>query len=445
MSILAIRSAYLTFHGDPFLFPIDEVMTIETDGIVVLEGNKIIDIGPASEVKTRLNDDTQIETYTNCIVMPGFIDSHVHYPQTQMIAAYGEQLLEWLNTYTFPVEQQFGNKEYARKIADFFLREQLRSGTTTVASYCTVHPESVDAFFEASLHFNMRNIAGKVMMDRNAPETLTDTPLSSYEQSKALIEKWDGKERLHYAVTPRFAPSCSAEQLEMAGSLLNEKPGLFMQTHLSENRSEIEWVKSLYPERKGYLDVYDHYGLVRKRALFGHCVHLTEDEHNRLYEAKAAITHCPTSNFFLGSGFLNIHHAKLAQRPNLVGMATDLGAGTSFSALATLNEAYKAAQLNGNALSSAQAFYLATRGTAEAMHLQDTIGSLESGMEADLVVLDFNATDLLKFRMQYAESMLEKLFILMILGDDRVTKATYVAGRKVYQRDTECTSGRFLV
>lgn len=444
MCAKAIRGTYVTFRGDPFFHPVDEVMITEDDGIIVIEDGKITDIGPAAEVQARLPQGTEVERYEDCVIMPGFLDSHVHYPQTQIIGAFGEQLLEWLDTYTFPTEQQFADKSHATNIAEVFLREQLRAGTTTVATYCTVYPDSVDAFFEVSERLNMRNVAGKVMMDRNAPEALTDTPQLSYDQSKELIKRWDGRGRQHYAVTPRFAPTSSPEQLEMAGALVKEHPGVFMQTHLSENLNEIAWVKDLFPDRAGYLDVYDHYGLVGKRSLFGHCVHLTEGEHCRMCEAGAAITHCPTSNFFLGSGFLNVHNAKKAERPNLVGMATDLGAGTSFSPLMTLNEAYKAAQLNGNALSAAHAYYLATRGTAEAMYLDDHVGSLETGKDADIVVLDLAATELMQFRMGYARDLMEKLFVLMTLGDDRATRATYVAGRKVYERAPEAAKGLFL-
>ncbi|WP_310618429.1 guanine deaminase [Flexibacterium corallicola] len=445
MTTKAIRGTYLTFTGDPFRSSLEEVMKVESDGIILIEGEKIKDLGPAEDMLKKLPEGTEVTEYKDSVIMAGFIDSHVHYPQTQIIGAYGEQLIEWLNNYTFIAEQQFANKDHASRVAEVFLREQLRAGTTSVATFCTVYPGSVDAFFEASERLNMRNIAGKVMMDRNAPEALCDTAKMSYDDSKALIEKWHNKGRQMYAVTPRFAPTSTPEQLEAAGALWNEHKGTFMQTHVSENVNEVAWVKDLYPEHEGYLDVYDKFGLCGDRALFGHGIHLTEKELSRLSETGGTITHCPTSNFFLGSGFLNVHNAKKNERPVRVGLATDLGAGTSFSILQTLNETYKAAQLNGNALSAGHAFYMATRGTAESMCLDDKIGHLAPGMEADIVVLDLKSTPAIDFRMSFAKDFEEQLFILMTLGDDRATRATYVAGDVVYDRGAEAVTGKNAV
>ena len=278
----------------------------------------------------------------------------------------------------------------------------------------------------------MRMIAGKVLMNRNAPPALLDTAQSSYDDSKALIKKWHGKGRLSYAITPRFAPTSTPEQLELAGALWKEHSGVYMQTHISENKGEIEWVKELYPERKGYLDVYDHYGLVGARSIFGHGIHLTDSEWERMHETGSAVSHCPTSNEFLGSGLFPFPKAKDKKRPVRVGLATDIGAGTSFSQLQSMNESYKIAQLEGYSLSSAMAFYLATRGAAESLYLEDKIGSLEAGMEADLLVLDLKATPLIDFRMSFCQNINEVLFILMTLGDDRATKSVYIAGEKVY-------------
>jgi guanine deaminase len=274
-------------------------------------------------------------------------------------------------------------------------------------------------------------------MDRNAPDDLRDTPQRGYDDSKALIAKWHNRGRLMYAITPRFAATSSREQLEATGALCREHPDCFMQTHVSENRQEVAWIKELFPERNGYLDVYDHYSLCRPRAVFGHGVHLTDDEMQVMHRTGSAIAHCPTSNFFLGSGFFNIARAMQPDRPVRVGLGTDVGAGTSFSILATLHEAYKAAQLHGHALSAGHAYYVATRGTAQAMYLDDRIGSIAPGMEADLVVLDMKSTPLIDYRMQFARDFGEALFIQMMLGDDRAVQATYVAGQPVYRRDRE--------
>jgi guanine deaminase len=369
--------------------------------------------------------------------MAGFIDCHVHYPQTQIIGAYGEQLIDWLNKYTFIAEQQFADKDHAREVARVFLKECLRAGTTTATVYCTVFPQSVDAFFEESEALGTRMIAGKIMMDRNAPGALTDTPKKGYDETKALIGKWHGKGRQLYCVTPRFAPTSSPEQMEMTGAVWNEHPGTYLQSHVSENRGEVAWVKELYPERKGYLDTYDHFKQLGKRAIYGHGIWLTEEELQRCHDTGTAIAHCPTSNFFLGSGYFNLKNAKKAARPVMVGLATDLGAGTSFSILQTMNEAYKAAQLNGNPLSSGHAFYLATRGTAQSLYLDDTIGSIAPGMDADLVTLDLKSTPIIEYRMRYCKDLEEALFIQMTMGDDRAVLATYVAGRLAYSRPTQ--------
>ena len=297
----------------------------------------------------------------------------------------------------------------------------------------------MDAFFEASSKINARMIAGKVLMDRNAPAALRDTPQSGYDQSKALLRQWHGKGRQLYCITPRFAPTSSPEQMHMAGALWQEFPDAYLQSHVSENVGEVAWARSLYPERSGYLDIYDHYGQLGPRAVYGHGVHLTESELARCHDTGTAIAHCPTSNLFLGSGCLNVHNLQRSDRPVRVGLASDLGAGTSFSALQTMNEAYKVAQLNGNALSAWHAFYLATRGAAQALYLDDTIGSIAPGHEADLVVLDLKSTPIIDYRMKHCQSLEEALFIQMTLGDDRATRATYIAGKLVYDREREQT------
>jgi guanine deaminase len=431
----ALRGAVLTFTGDPFKDGIEATQRYESDAIVAMADGKITHLGPAAEVRSKLPAGTAVkENGKDTLMVAGFIDSHVHFPQTPMIAAYGEQLLDWLNKYTFPTEQKYADKEFASEVAKVFLGENVRNGITSGCIYCTVYPQSVDALFEEAEKYGMRLAAGKVLMNRNAPDKLLDTTKSGYDDSKALIKKWHGKGRLMYAITPRFAPTSTGDQLEAAGALCKEHPDCYMQTHVSENKGEVAWVKELFPERKGYLDVYDHHGLCRPRAVFGHGIHLTEDELQCMHATGSAISHCPTSNFFLGSGYLNVFNAQKKERPVRVGLGTDLGAGTSFSILATLNEAYKAAQLNGKALSAGHAFYLATRGTARAMYMEDKVGSLAPGMEADLVVLDLKSTPVIEYRMRHCKDLEEALFIQMTMGDDRAVMATYVAGRQVYGR-----------
>ena len=434
----AIRGPALTYTGDPFLSGLAATMRYESDAIIAMEDGKITHFGPARDVRDALPPGTTVENLgKDTLTMAGFIDCHVHYPQTQMIGAFGGQLTDWLNRHTFVAEQQFADPEHAREAARVFLRECLRAGTTTASVYCTVHPQSADAFFEESEALGTRMIAGKVLMDRNAPDALTDTPQKGYDESKALIGKWHGKGRQLYAVTPRFAPTSTPEQMAVTGALWNEHPGTYLQSHIAETRDEAAWVASLYPDRSGYLDVYDHYQLLGKRAIYGHGIWLTEAELQRCHETGTAIAHCPTSNFFLGSGYFNVANAKKAARPVRVGLATDLGAGTSFSMLQTLNEAYKAAQLNGCALASGHAFYLATRGSAQALYLEDTIGSVAPGMEADLVVLDLKSTPIIEYRMRYCTDLAEALFVQMTMGDDRAVLATYVAGRRAYSRPTQ--------
>jgi guanine deaminase len=433
MAIHALRGAALSFRSDPFLTDPADSFTYYPDALIVIEDGLVASIGNAAQAKVP--SGVSVSHFENALIMPGFIDAHVHYPQTEMIASYGEHLLEWLDKYTYVTEQKFSDKAHADRVAQVFLRELLRAGTTTAAVYCTVHPQSVDAFFEESARFNTRMIAGKVLMDRNAPEALRDTAESGYADSKALIDKWHDNGRQLYAVTPRFAGSCSEAQLEAAGRLWRENPGTYLQTHLCETTDEIAWIASLFPERASYLDVYHHAKLTGPRAIFGHAVHMTEDDFAQCHHTGSAITHCPTSNMFLGSGLFRAFDAKNATRPVRVGIGSDIGAGTSFSQLATLNEAYKVAALNQTGLSAAHAFYLATRGGAEALYLDNRIGAIEAGYEADLVVLDLKATPLLAFRGDFCRGILERLFVLMTLGDDRAVRCTFVAGEQVYDRD----------
>ena len=430
--VKAYRAAILHSIADPAVVGVEQSYEYFEDGLLVIDNGQVARVGHAADLLPSLKG-VDITEYRDALITPGFIDTHIHYPQTGMIASYGEQLLDWLNTYTFPTEQQFADKAHAADVAGIFLKELLRNGTTTALVFGTVHKQSVDAFFEAAEALNLRMIAGKVLMDRNAPDYLTDTPESGYADSKELIERWHGKGRLHYAVTPRFAPTSTPEQLTLAGKLLGEYPDLYMHTHLSENRKEIEWVKALFPERKGYLDVYDHYKLIGARSVFAHGVHLCDDECKRLAETGSAVAFCPTSNLFLGSGLFDLN--KLEEHGVRVGLGTDVGAGTSFSQLQSLNEAYKVMQLQGKKLDPFKSLYLATLGGANALYLDDKIGNFASGKDADFVVLDYNATPLISYRMQQAKTLDEKLFALTMLGDDRAVKETFAAGQSVHRRD----------
>lgn len=430
--VKAYRAAILHSIADPAVVGVEHSYEYFEDGVLVIENGLVAQVGHAADLLPTLMG-VEVTEYQDSLITPGFIDTHVHYPQTGMIASYGEQLLDWLNTYTFPTEQQFADKAHAADVAGIFLKELLRNGTTTALVFGTVHKQSVDAFFEAAERLNLRMIAGKVLMDRNAPDYLTDTAESGYADSKELIERWHGKGRLHYAVTPRFAPTSTPEQLTLAGKLLGEYPDLYMHTHLSENRKEIEWVKALFPERKGYLDVYDHYKLIGPRAVFAHGVHLCDEECQRLAETGSAVAFCPTSNLFLGSGLFDLQ--KLEQHGVRVGLGTDVGAGTSFSQLQSLNEAYKVMQLQGKKLDPFKSLYLATLGGANALYLDDKLGNFANGKDADFVVLDYNATPLISYRMQQAKTLEEKLFALIMLGDDRAIKQTFAAGQSVHRRD----------
>lgn len=428
----AFRGEILHFLSDPAK---DETNSYQhfADGVLVVTNGLVEQLGEAQDILPTLADDVEVTVHDNGLLMPGFVDTHIHFPQTEIIGSYGEQLLEWLDTYTFPTEAQFGDKDFALPRAQFFLDQLLQNGTTTALVFGTVHPESVDAFFERAEEMNLRMICGKVMMDRNAPDNLTDTAQSSYDESKALIEKWHGKGRLHYAVTPRFAPTSTSEQLHKAGQLLKEYPDVFMHTHLSENENECAWVKDLFPECENYLDVYDQHGLLSKRSVFAHGIHLCDSEYQRLSDTDSSLSYCPTSNLFLGSGLFNL---KKAEAYNVdVGLGTDVGGGTSFSQLQTLNEAYKIQQLRGEKLTALKSFFLATLGGAQALDLESKIGNFEQGKEADFVVLDYQSTDLMRVRMNKSKDLLERLFVMTTLGDDRAIKATYVMGEQVHDRD----------
>lgn len=439
MSLKAFRGAFLDFIDDPFYVSEADGVRYIADGLLILEDGKVKALGTYASLQETYAD-VPTTTYADRLIMPGFIDTHIHFPQTEMIAAYGEQLLTWLSKYTFPTEGKFKDKTYAQEIASFFLDELLKHGTTTALVFTTVYPQSVDAFFEEASRRHLRMIAGKVLMDRNAPAFLTDTPETAYAESKQLIEKWHKHDRLLYAITPRFAVTSSDEQLRLAGKLLAEFPDVYMHTHISENVNEVALVAELFPDSNGYLDVYDRAGLVGDKSVFAHGVHLTDAEFQRLSEARSAIAFCPTSNLFLGSGLFNLKKAKSVDTPVKVGLGTDVGGGTSFSMLQTTSEAYKVTQLRGQTLSSFQALFLATLGGARALSLDDTLGNFEPGKEADFIVLDPRATPLMARRNPTAiatslTELADRTFATMMLGDDRAIQATYIMGELAYKND----------
>ncbi|KZY64903.1 guanine deaminase [Oleiphilus sp. HI0071] len=430
MSIKLFRASVLHFLSDPDIDGENAYEFFE-DGALVVNDGHVVELGEASELLAK-HTTAEIVDYTGKLIIPGMIDTHIHFPQVEVIASYGEQLLDWLNNYTFPAERQFEDKEYASNIANFFLDELLKCGTTTALVFGTVHKQSVEAFFEASEQRNTRMICGKVMMDRNAPEYLTDTPESAYQDSKALIEAWHEKGRQLYAVTPRFAITSTEAQLEKAGQLIAEHPSVFMQTHISENHDEVAFVDELFPDAIDYLDVYDRYGLLGPRAVFAHGIHLYPREHQRLRETGSSVSFCPTSNLFLGSGLLDIRQLEREQVNYSV--ATDVGGGTSFSMLTTLAEAYKINQLQNHSLSPLKSMYMATLGNAKSLQLDDKIGSFQAGREADFAVLDYDATPLMSLKQSKCKTLDEKLFAMIILGDDRAVKATYVAGECAHEK-----------
>jgi len=398
------------------------------DGLLVIEDGLVVDVGDAGDLLSQLGDASPITDYRGKIIAPGFIDCHVHFPQFDIIASYGEQLLDWLNRYAFPVEAEFADETHAHEVAGIFLDELLDNGTTTALVFGTVHPHSADAIFEAAEARGMRLIAGKVLMDCNCPEELQDDPVSAYDDSKRLIERWHGKGRLGYAITPRFALTSSKEQLAAAGKLAAEYPDVWVHTHLAENKAEVEEIARLFPDSRSYLDVYDQFGLVRQRSVFAHCLHMDDKDRQCMAEKGGAAAFCPTSNLFLGSGLFDL--LSMWSADIRVGLGTDVGGGTSLSLLKTASEAYKVLHLQDQAMPPSTALYLATLGAAEALQLDDKIGNFESGKEADFVVLDPAGTSLSKRRTDLASSIEEMLFAITMLGDDRHVAATYVAGSK---------------
>ncbi|PTM92735.1 guanine deaminase [Mycoplana dimorpha] len=429
MTATLLRGRLLSFVRRPEGIDDTGSYRYESDGGLLIEDGKIAAIGDYAEVRRNAPADAEEIDHRPHLILPGFIDTHVHFPQMQVIGAYAANLLEWLHTYTFPEECRFVEPPHAARIARHFYDEMIRHGTTTAAAYCSVHKASADAYFAEALRRNMCMIGGKVMMDRNAPQGLLDTPEMGYGETRAVIEEWHGRGRNHVAITPRFAITSTPAQMEATALLAREFPDLHIQTHLSENDEEIRYTAELYPDAIDYTDVYARYGLLGPKSLFGHCIHLSEREADAMSEAGAVAVHCPTSNLFLGSGLFPLKSLVRRDKPVRIGIATDVGGGTSYSMLKTLDETYKIQQLLGERLNPFESFYHMTLGNAEAVSLADRIGTLEPGTDADLVVLDAAVTPAMALRMEIVRSLADELFLLQTLGDDRAVRETYVAGK----------------
>ena len=432
MSVRAFRAQILHCLKDPGDSATSANVEYFADGLLLIDNGRVTAVGPAQQLLTDLADDVEVIDYSDKLIVPGFVDTHIHYVQTDIIAAHGKQLLDWLETYTFPAERRFADAAHAQEVAEFFVRELLRNGTTMALVLGSVHAVSADAIFQAAADAGMRLIAGKVMMDRNCPEYLRDTAQTGYAQSRELIERWHKHERLLYAITPRFAPTSSDAQLQRAGELAGEYPDVYVHTHLAENLDEVAWVKKLFPDSRSYLDVYERHGLLRERSLYAHSIHLDDTDRERFVATGAAVSFCPTCNLFIGSGLFDLREAW--RRGMRVGLGTDVGGGTTFNMLQVLNEAYKVAQLRGFNLSPFRALYLATLAGAEALYLDDKAGNLQPGKEADFLVMDLAATPLLARRTAAARDIAEVLFALIMLGDDRCVAATYLQGERAHQR-----------
>lgn len=431
---ILVRASILHFLDDPGEEGNSTAWEHFSDGALFIQGGRIQKCGDWNEVLAALpsltRDSARYFDYRGKLLMPGFIDTHVHYPQLRVMGSWGRQLLDWLNDYTFPAEKSLADEAVARKTASFFLDRLLAHGTTTASVFATVHAHSVDVFFDEAQKRNLRMLCGKVMMDRNCPEDLRDSAESSLRDGYALIERWHGKGRLAYSVTPRFAPTSTSEQLRAAAELFRARPGVKLQSHLSENRGEMAWVAELFPDCRDYLDVYESHGLLGRGAIYGHGIHLSENEMARLAASGTSIAFCPTSNLFLGSGFCA--HADLMRAGVPLGLATDVGGGSSLSMLRTMAAAYEVGQAGGQTLSAWRAWYMTSLGAARALALEEHVGNFVPGREADFVVLDLQALPELAYRMDFATSLEEQLFALMMLGDDRCIAATHVLGERVW-------------
>ncbi|GLO73892.1 guanine deaminase [Phaeobacter italicus] len=421
-----ISGQVLSFEHSPFDANTPEDAARLHEAVAIADG-KILAVGTKAGLQAD-HPGAEVVDHGDHLILAGFVDAHVHFPQTAIIASWGKRLIDWLNSYTFPEEMRFADRAYANDIANRYLDLTRANGTTTMCSYGTIHPESVDAFFSAAKARGQRVIAGKTCMDRNAPDGLRDTAQSAHDDSAALIARWHGVERLSYAITPRFSPTSTPEQLEAMGALWADHPDCLMQTHLSEQTDEIAWVKTLFPDARDYLDTYESFGLLGARGVYGHAIHLEPRERDRLREVDAALVHCPTSNTFIGSGLFDM--AGLMADGHRVGLATDTGGGSSFSMLRTMAAAYEVGQLRGTPLHAAQLLWLATQGSARALRLDDCIGNITVGHEADLVVLDLASTPAIAQRSARAEDIWEAVFATIMMGDDRAIAEVWINGKR---------------
>ena len=419
-----ILGQVLHYTDDPFVAGPEAAQLTEA---LVIEGGRIIDLGPADALRRR-HGDARVTDYGTALISAGFVDAHVHYPQTAIIASWGKRLIDWLNTYTFPEEMRFSNLSYATAVANRYLDLTISNGTTSVCSYCTIHPESVDALFTAAAARGQRVWAGKTCMDRNAPEGLRDTAQSAYDDSARLLAKWHGQGRASYVITPRFSPTSTEGQLAALGALWAEHPACLMQTHLSEQTDEIAWVQGLFPSARDYLDTYEAHGLLGPGGVYGHAIHLEPREKSRLAEMDASLIHCPTSNTFIGSGLFDMPGLKAAG--HRIGLATDTGGGSSFSMLRTMAAAYEVAQLRGTALHPAQLWWLATAGSAHALRADHLIGNIKPGLEADLVVVDLASTPAIAQATARASTIWEAIFPTIMMGDDRAIRDVWINGTR---------------
>ena len=424
----AYRAALLRFADDGSAL-------YDEDGLLVVGPGAagvpvVLSAGPWSQ-RAPQYAGVPVEHLPGRILAPGFIDLHVHFPQTDVIGSPAEGLLPWLENYTFPHEARFADPAYAAPVAEVFLAELLRHGVTTALAFATSHPASVDALMARAQAHGMRLIAGKVLQDRHSPDGVRDETEQSLADSEALIGRWHGRGRLGYAITPRFAPSCSEAQLRGAGELAARHPGVWIQSHVAENKDEIRWVRELFPQARSYLAVYEGFGLMRERAIYAHCIHFDDDDRAVMRSTGAAAAVSPTSNLFLGSGFFDYEGAmRVGFR---FGLASDVGGGTSFSPFHTMLAAYYVGREGqtkpGVSLSPQHLWWQHTAGAAQALGLAGVVGNLQPGCEADFLVLDPGATPLLARKVAHARNLDELLFSIIVLGDDRVVERTVVAGR----------------
>jgi len=429
----AFRASILHCLGDPGEHADPAAVEYFADGLLIVEDGHVAALGEAQQLLPGLAEDIDVTDYRGKLIVPGFIDCHVHFSQVDIIGSYGGQLLDWLERYAYPAEEAFADSEHASAVAGFFVDELLRNGTTTALVFATVHPQSVDAIFEAADKRGMRLLSGKVLMDENCPEALRDDPESAYTESRQLIEKWHGRNRLAYAITPRFAVTSSEAQLKAAGKLAQEFPDVHVHTHLAENLDEVELIAQQFPWSRSYFDVYEQLGLARERSVFAHCLHLDDTDRKRMAKLGAAIAFCPTSNLFLGSGLFDLRAAQ--DHGIRVGVGTDVGGGTSLNMFRTLSEAHKVLHLQGQSMPGFKALYLATLGAANALYLDDKIGNFAAGKEADFVVLDYEGSSITRRRLAQSQDIAEKLFALITLGDDRSIAATHVMGNSVVREE----------